>query len=111
MSVNVAERSREMASLLADGAERGRIARLITAENLLVTLAGVVPGLILGYAVSAAFMDSFSSDLFSFDLHMRPTTLALSALGILVVALVSQWPGLRAVGRLNIAQVVRQRSV
>ena len=111
MSANIAERSRETASLLAEGMRRRRIAALITAENLLVVLAGVLPGLAIGYVVSSVAMSSFSSDLFSFDLHMRPTTLLFSALALVLVALVSQWPGLRGVRRLDVAQVVRERSL
>ena len=50
-------------------------------------------------------------DLFSFDLDMNPLTLLWTSLGVLVVALVSQVPGLRAVRRLDVAEVVRQRTV
>lgn len=111
MSAGIAERSREMASLLAEGMHRRQIARLITAENLLVVTAGIGPGLVAGYLVSALAMSSYSSDLFSFDLHMRPSTLVLAPVLIVLVALASQRPGLRAIARLDIAEVVRQRSL
>lgn len=111
MSVNIAERSRETATLLAVGTERRTISRLIGTENMLVALAGIPPGLLLGYWVSSLAMSSFSSDLFSFDLHMRSSTLVWSGFAILAVAFVSQWPGLRAVGRIDIARVVKERSI
>lgn len=66
MSVNLAERSREVATL---GADRRRINRLLAAENLIVALAGVGPGLVAGYFVSDLAMASFETDLFSFDLY------------------------------------------
>lgn len=47
----------------------------------------------------------------SFDLDMSPWTLLWTALAVLVVALLSQLPGMRAVARLDIATVVRQRSL
>ena len=56
-------------------------------------------------------MSSFNSDLFTFTLHVRPSTFVFSALAMLGVALVSQWPGVRAVGRLDVARVVRERSL
>jgi putative ABC transport system permease protein len=111
MSANVAERSTEMATLRASGVGRRTISGILTRENLVVTALGIVPGLVIGYWLSAVFMSSFSSDLFSFALQMRSTTLLASALAMVLVALVSQWPGVRAVGRLDVATVVRERSV
>jgi putative ABC transport system permease protein len=111
MTSNIAERSVELATLRAAGLGHRELARLITTENALVVTAGIVPGLLVGYGVARAFMASYSTDWYRFELHMRPTTPILSALAILLVALLSQRPGLRAVRRLNIAQVVRERSL
>ncbi len=110
VSVNLAERSPEIAGMRANGISRGMIARLFTLENLLVAAIGIVPGLLVGYLSAAAFMATYSSDMFSFALQMRPTTLVLSAAAMLVVTGLSLWPGLRAVGNLDIARVVRERS-
>lgn len=111
MSANVSERATEMATLRAAGVGRATISGLLTRENLLVTALGIVPGLAIGYVLAAVFMGSFNSDLFTFTLHVRWTTLALSAAAMIVVALVSQWPGVRTVGRLDVARVVRERSL
>lgn len=109
MSVNVLDRSREVATLRAGGVGGGVLGRLITAENLLVTLMGVVPGLVVGVVGAAGMLRLYSNDQFSLDLVVRPSTLVVSAAVILAVAGVSQWPGLRAVRRLDIARVVRER--
>ncbi len=109
MSVNISERSREMATLLAVGTERQTISRFVTAENMLVALPGVPLGLIAGYYTSRAAMATFSSDLFAFDLHVRPSTFVWAALAIVAVTLLSQWPGLRAVRRIDIAQQIKER--
>ncbi|NNC93185.1 MAG: FtsX-like permease family protein [Acidimicrobiia bacterium] len=111
MSVNIAERTREVATLLAVGTERRQISRMITAENMTVALVGIPLGLGAGYLAAREAMASFSSDLFTFDLYIRPGTLAISAVAILGVALMSQWPGLRAIGRLDIARIVKDRSL
>ncbi|MDH3260262.1 MAG: FtsX-like permease family protein [Acidimicrobiia bacterium] len=110
MSVNIAERSREVATLLAVGTKRRTISRLITTENLLVAAIGIPLGLVAGYLTSAAAMASFQSDMFRFELYVRPSTFVWSAVAILIVALISQWPGLRAVRRMDIASVVKERS-
>jgi putative ABC transport system permease protein len=110
MSVNIAERTREVATLLAVGTDRRAISRYITAENMLVALLGIPVGLVVGYFAARAAMGSFSSDLFAFDLYVAPMTFVWSALAMLAVALISQWPGLRAVRRISIPRVIKERS-
>jgi putative ABC transport system permease protein len=111
MTANVTERAAELAALRTLGMSRATVSRLVTGENLLLTLGGVAVGLVVGYAVAAEFMASFSSDLFEFDLQVRPTTFIFTALSIVVVGFISQWPALRAVGRIDLGRVVRERSV
>jgi len=110
MSVNISERSREIATLLAVGTERRAISRYITGENMLVALLGIPIGLVVGYYMSKAAMATFSSDLFAFDLYVRPSTFLFAALAILGVALLSQWPGLRALRRIDIPRYIKERS-
>ena len=111
MSVNISERTVEIATLMAAGVDRGTLIRLITYENMILSALGVIPGLAAGYLVSKLFMDSYSSDLFAFDLHIEPLTLALSAAAIMAVALLSQWPGLRALRNFDVATIVRERAL
>ena len=110
MSVNIAERTTELATLRAAGVSHRQLARLVTAENLLVTAIGVVPGIAVGLWVSSAFLGSFTSDLFRMQMAVPWTTPAGTALALLVTALISQRPGLRAIRRLDLAKVVRERS-
>ncbi len=110
IQANLAERAVEVATLRAAGIRFRSLSRMITAENFLFTAIGIVPGLIVGVEVSRLFLASFGSDAFSFDLQIRASTLVLSALAILAVSLLSERPGLRAVKKLDIAQVVRERA-
>ncbi len=110
MTANIDERTTELAALRTLGMARSTVSWLVTGENLLLTLIGLVPGLVIGYVVAAAFMASFSSDLFRFDLEVRPLTFVLTAAAILVVGLASQVPALRRIGRIDLGQVVRQRA-
>jgi putative ABC transport system permease protein len=110
MTVNIAERKREVATLLAVGVRRKTISRLIAAENLVVAAAAIPFGFAAGTWVSGLAMGSFTSDLFSFDLYIRPTTYLISGLAIMVVALLSGIPGLRALRRISIPEVVKERS-
>ncbi|MBU1866616.1 MAG: FtsX-like permease family protein [Actinobacteria bacterium] len=110
MTVNIAERNREVATLLAVGIRRTTISRLITAENLVVAAIAIPIGLVAGHWVSAQAMASFQSELFTLDLFIRPTTYVFSAVAIVLVALLSEVPGLRALRRISIPEVVKERS-
>ena len=110
MSSSISERKVEMATLRASGAPSKMLSRMVRVENLITVLIGIVPGLIIGYAVAAVFMASFGSDQFNFELQMRSSTLVLSAVAIVIVAVISQIPGLRALRRINVAKIIRERA-
>ncbi|WP_194833114.1 FtsX-like permease family protein [Nocardia sp. XZ_19_369] len=110
MSINIVERRREVGVLRAGGMPPGMLARLITGENLLMTLLGIAPGLALGVLGGHSFLSTYSNDQFQLELVVRPSTLGLAALVILAVATVSLLPGLRAVHGLDLAAIIRERS-
>lgn len=107
---NLAERAVEVATLRAAGMPFSTLARMITTENVIVAAIGLVPGCLIAYWVAKLYMGQFSTDWFSFGVRTHPSTFVLSALAILAVALLSELPGLRAVKRLDVAAVVRERS-
>lgn len=82
----------------------------MAAENLLVVLPGIPIGLVAGYYTSKAALATFTSDLFSFDLYVRPMTFVYAAVAMVLVALLSQWPGLRAVHRIDIPRYIKERA-
>ena len=107
---SISERATEIAVLRTLGMPSATISRLITGENLLLTAIGLVPGLLIGYLVAAQFMASFSSDMFQFNLEMRPTTLLLTAVAIVITGLLSQIPAMRQVRHLELGRIVRERA-
>ncbi len=107
MSVNVAARTRELATLRTLGVGQGQLALIVAGENLLVAVLSLVPGLPLAHLTAAAFMASFSSPLFSFDLAIRPSTWVVASVSILLAVLASQVPALRSIAKLDLATAVR----
>jgi len=110
MTVSVAERTNELATLRAAGVRVRRIATMLGNENLVATLLGVPFGLVLGYGIASVLMQSFSNDMFRFDLSLSASTLALSVFAVVAAAMLSQIPALRSIKRLDVARVVRERS-
>ncbi len=110
MSVTLAERSGEFATMRANGVSRGTITSIFLGENLILTTLAIPIGLLLGYWLAAYAMSTYSSDLLSFDLEVRTSTYVFAALSMYLITVVSALPGIRAVGRMDIGQVVRERS-
>jgi len=109
MTVSISERTGELASLRAAGVRQAQIARIVSGENLVLVVLGLVPGLILAYLTADAFMGSFSSDMFRFDLHVQPLTWGVAVVSVVIAALASQVPALRNVARMDLAAAVRER--
>jgi putative ABC transport system permease protein len=109
MTVSISERAGELASLRAAGVRQAQIARIVSGENLVLVLLGLVPGLVLAYLTADAFMGSFSNDMFRFDLHVQPLTWGVAVVSVVIAALASQVPALRNVARMDLAAAVRER--
>jgi putative ABC transport system permease protein len=110
MAVTVVERTNELATLRAAGVPLRRVAATLATENLLATLIGIPAGLLLGWVAADQFMGLYSNDLFTLPLSLPWWTLLLAAAGVLAAAALSQLPAVRAVRRLDIARVVRERA-
>ena len=110
MSVNLTERRAETAALRVSGVPHRRLSQLITTENLILVITGVVPGLILGRLATAGFLGAFNSDLMRFHPDIRPATYGCSAAAVVAVALLAQLPGLHQLARLDLAAAVREQA-
>ncbi len=110
LAVNIVERTNELATLRAAGVPIRRVAATIATENLAATALGVPIGLVAGILAAKAFLNSFSSDLFTFQLSLPWWMIPAAVIAVLAAATLSQWPAIRAVRRLDIARVVRERA-
>jgi putative ABC transport system permease protein len=105
------ERTNELATLRAAGVPLRKVSRTIATESLIATALGLPFGLVLGVWAAKAFLASFSSDIFQFPLVMPWYVLVGAAVGVLAAAGLSQWPASRAIRRVDVAKVVRERSI
>lgn len=107
MTINILERAREVATLRALGFSMARVRLMITVENLMVVLLGLVAGLPGGYWLNVRTLQMFSSESFSLEAVTYPSTYVMTAVGALVVALLAQIPGLRQMARMDLAEMTR----
>ena len=111
MTVNIAERIDEMGTMQAVGVPHRRISRMLMGENLAMAMVGIVPGLIIGSYLVDLVMSSYINDMWRFEGIVLRLSMIVSALGIVLVALLSQAPSIRAIRRLDVADIVRNRGV
>jgi putative ABC transport system permease protein len=110
MTVNLAERTTELATLRATGAPVRRLTAAVAIENVAATLLAVPIGLAAGVAAGWLFLRSFNNDLFSLHLSVGATVLLLAAAAVTAAAAASQLPAARLIKRIDVARVVRERS-
>ncbi len=110
MTVNLTERSTELATLRAAGVSTPRLTATLALENLAATALAIPFGLAAGAVAAWWFLESFNSDLFTMHLSLGSSTLALAALAMLAAAALSQLPAMRMVADVDIARVVRERA-
>jgi putative ABC transport system permease protein len=111
MTVSLAERTVEVATLRAAGAPIRRLTAALAIENLVVTALAVPIGLATGVGLGWLFLRSFNNDLFNLHLSLGPTALIAAVCAVMLAAVVSQLPAARLVHRVDIAKVVRERAL
>jgi predicted permease len=92
LSFSVSQRAQEIGVRVALGAQRGDILRLIVARSMLLTLAGVVPGVALAYLAGRS-MEALLAGVKPAD---APTMVAAVGLSALMTIIGSVMPTLRA---------------
>jgi len=107
MTVSVLERKREFATMRSIGSGTGRIAALLFAENLILWLVTLAPGLLLGHQMALQMGTMVSADLFTLHIKVLPSTYVFSAAGILLTMLLATLPAIRQVHRLNLAEATK----
>jgi len=110
MTINLAERTGELATLRATGAPIRRLTATVAIENIAVTALAVPIGLAAGVGAGWLFLRSFNNDLFSLHLSVGATVLVLATVVVIAAAAVSQLPAARLIKRIDLARVVRERS-
>ncbi|MDO8108466.1 ABC transporter permease [Isoptericola sp. b441] len=110
MSVNLVERTTELATLRAAGVSVRRAAGVVATENMVATALGLPIGLVAGVLAARWTLGLFGTDMFHLSLSIGWWVLALAGLGVLAAAGASQLPAARSIRRLDVARVVRERA-
>jgi putative ABC transport system permease protein len=108
ITINVLERQRELATMRTFGTGIGRLATMLTVENVLMGVLGVIVGLPIGFAIAQYFAGLYQNELFDMPVVIYTRTYALAAAGALIVLLLAEIPSIRFVRRLDLPAIVRE---
>ncbi|MDY6796132.1 MAG: FtsX-like permease family protein [Actinomycetota bacterium] len=110
-TINIMEREQEVATMLTLGVPQWKASLSLTMENVIMGLLGLIPGYFAARIIMAQVMKLYETDLFSFTPAISPWTFIIT--GVLVIALMvlSEWPSLRHIHRLDLAESTKKRSL
>jgi putative ABC transport system permease protein len=108
-TLGVLERRRDLATLRAIGRTLRELVLALTLEHALLAIAGIAIGIPLARVTTRYLVHAFSSDLFALPFVISPITLVVTVAGVFLMMLVAQWPALRSVARMSLAESVRSR--
>ena len=103
------ERTRELATLRTLGFSQGRVALLVSLENMAMAGLGAVGGLWPGAFLADALLNASQTEGFTTRIFVEPQTYVLSAVGPFLLVFIAQWPGLRRIRSLDLAATIRLR--
>ncbi|HKJ94244.1 MAG TPA: FtsX-like permease family protein, partial [Gammaproteobacteria bacterium] len=105
----LSERGRELASLRVLGFSSGEVGYILLAELALISLAALVPGMLIGRWFCAVIAEAFTSDLYRIPLVLTPATYGRAATVVVVATVVSGWLAWRRLRRLDLVEVLKTR--
>ena len=108
VTLNVTERSRELATMRTLGFSKRQVNMLITVESLITGVIGILLGFVLGYAIEAYLVGQMSTLDWNMDIIIEPSTYIIVGVLTLAVLLLSQVPGLRGLHKRNLADATKE---
>ncbi|MCC6497009.1 MAG: FtsX-like permease family protein [Propionibacteriaceae bacterium] len=107
LNANVTERTREIGTMRTIGEGAGRIAWMVTLENLMLGLAAAPLGVWLGLRTADLLYSQLSSEAFTLTAYIKPSSIGVILAGLLAVMLLSEIPPILRILRLNLAEATK----
>jgi putative ABC transport system permease protein len=108
VTLNVIERSRELATMRTLGFSKWQVNMLLTLETMVTGIIGILVGFVLGYIIESYLMRQMASLDWNMDIFISPVTFLTVGLLTIVVLLISEVPGLRSLHRKNLAEATKE---
>ncbi len=109
--IALSERSHELASMRVLGFTRAEISSILLGELATVSLLAIPLGLLIGYGLAGMLVMGFDTELYRFPLVVTPRSYAIAALIVLMAATLSGLVVRRRLDRLDLIEVLKNRTV
>lgn len=110
-TINIMEREQEVATMLTLGVPQWKASLSLTLENVIMGLLGLVPGYIAARFVMVQAMRLYETDLFAFTPAISIWTFIITGVMVIVLMVLSEFPSLRHIHNLDLAQSTKRRSL
>ncbi|HJV46428.1 MAG TPA: FtsX-like permease family protein [Bacillota bacterium] len=107
--ISLSERKRELASLRVLGLTSSEVVEIISIEQWMLGLAGMIAGIPLSIAMNQGIAKSMSSDLFTMTAVTSPDAIVQAFVGTMLAIWISQLGISRKVKRLDLVEVLKER--
>ncbi len=107
--IALSERSRELSSLRVLGYTRGEISYILLGELVVIAIAAIPLGFIIGYALCGYIAAALQSDLFRVPLIIEMKTFALAAVVVMISASISGLIVRHKLDHLDLVEVLKTR--
>ncbi|MDO9534368.1 MAG: FtsX-like permease family protein [Bacillota bacterium] len=107
--VSLSERKRELASLKVMGMTSGEVLQVLTFEQWLVSLSGMLVGIPFTIVLMNAMSRAFESDLYSIPVQTEGQFFMMAFLGTAFSILIAQWTIAKRISQLSLVEVLKER--
>lgn len=108
-TVSINERIMEFSSLRVLGFEKSQIYRLVTRENGLMTMLGILLGIPLGYGMCVGLSTAVSTEIYSIPILISPSTYIISGAATIIFVTIAQLATLRKIHNINFMEALKNR--
>ncbi|MBN2027460.1 MAG: FtsX-like permease family protein [Actinobacteria bacterium] len=110
-TINIMEREQEVATMLTLGVPQWKASLSLTLENVIMGLMGLIPGYIAARFVMEQAMKLYETDLFAFTPDISVWTFVITGVLVIVLMVLSEFPSLRHIHNLDLAESTKRRSL
>lgn len=108
--ININERSLEISSLRVLGFDKSDVYSMITKENSIMTVLGIILGIPVGRAMCAGIVSSVSEELMTIPLLIDTSTYIYTALATIIFVLIAQLATMKKIYQIDFMDALKSRT-
>lgn len=107
--ISITERTLEFSSLRVMGFEKKEIYKMISRENVLMSILGILLGIPIGYGMCLSIVSSISVDMVAIPLIIKPSTYIITAIATIVFIIAAQLATIKKIYKINFLDALKNR--